>query len=232
MRCADGGTNRCRPVGPRSMRSCRKAADAAVRAEADVMALVFGDKAAAEALRRVAASPASDSTRRQEALAALVEVRAPDLAGLLQKLVEDPAMRDRALQGLAAYDDPQTPQVILGVYNRLDAAEKHDAMETLSSRPAYAMALLEAVESSQGSCRRHFGLHRAATPAIQRQEDFRKTWQGMGKSARVVGRQERAIGSLHVAADARFSQESRSLTRPADFQPHLHAMPYALRRRR
>jgi len=122
---------------------------AAVRAEADVMALVFGDKAAAEALRHVAANPASDSTRRQEALAALVEIRTPDLAGLLQKLVEEPAMRDRALQGLAAYDDPRTPQVILGAYAQLDAAEKHDAVETLASRPGYAMALLDAVEAHQ-----------------------------------------------------------------------------------
>ena len=122
---------------------------AAVRAEADVMALVFGDKAASEALRNVAANPASESTRRQEALAALVEIRAPDLAGLLQKLVDDPALRDHALQGLAAYDDPHTPQVILAAYSQLDAAEKHDAVETLASHPAYAMALLDAVEAHQ-----------------------------------------------------------------------------------
>ena len=122
---------------------------AAVRSEADVLALVFGDTAAAEALRRVAANPAADATRRQEALSALVEVRAPDLAGLLQKLIDEPAMRDRALQGLAVYDDPQTPQVILQNYSHFDAAEKHDAIETLASRPAYAVALLDAVEHHQ-----------------------------------------------------------------------------------
>jgi putative membrane-bound dehydrogenase-like protein len=122
---------------------------ATVRAEADVLALVFGDAGAAESLRRVAANPVADATRRQEAVSALVEVRAPDLAGLLQKLVGEPAMRARALQGLAVYDDPQTPAVILRAYSHLDAADKHDAVETLASRPAYAIALLDAVENHQ-----------------------------------------------------------------------------------
>ncbi|HEX4000719.1 MAG TPA: PVC-type heme-binding CxxCH protein [Pirellulales bacterium] len=120
-----------------------------VRAEADVLALVFGDAAAADALRRVAADPTADIERRQEALAALVEVRAPNMAGILQKLVDESAMRVHALQGLAAYDDPQTAQVILRIYPRLDAAEKHDAIETLASRPAYAIALLDAVEQHE-----------------------------------------------------------------------------------
>jgi putative heme-binding domain-containing protein len=122
---------------------------ATVRAEADVLALIFGDSAAGETLRRVAANPASDAARRQEALSALVEIRAPNLASLLQKLIAEPAMRIRALQGLAAYDDPRTPQAILHVYSGLDAAVKQDAIETLASRPAYAMALLDAVENHQ-----------------------------------------------------------------------------------
>ncbi len=120
-----------------------------VRAEADVLALVFGDSAAADSLRRVAANPAADAARRHEAISALVETRAPEMAGLLQKLVDEPAMRDRALQGLAAYNDPRTPQVILAVYSSLNEAEKHDAVETLASRPGYAIALLDAVGDHQ-----------------------------------------------------------------------------------
>ena len=53
------------------------------------------------------------------------------------------------MQGLAVYDDPQTAQVILREYPHFDAAEKHEAIETLASRPAYAIALLDAVENHE-----------------------------------------------------------------------------------
>ena len=49
------------------------------------------------------------------------------------------------MRGLAAYDDPKTPALVLNVYNALTPAEKRDALATLSSRPAYARALLAAV---------------------------------------------------------------------------------------
>jgi putative heme-binding domain-containing protein len=54
-------------------------------------------------------------------------------------------MRASALQALAAYADPKTPALILERYAKLDADEKSDAISTLASRPAYALALLDAV---------------------------------------------------------------------------------------
>jgi putative heme-binding domain-containing protein len=56
-------------------------------------------------------------------------------------------MRKAALHGLAAYDDPATPKLILGIYPKLTADEKPAAIATLSSRAGYAIALLDSVES-------------------------------------------------------------------------------------
>jgi putative heme-binding domain-containing protein len=54
-------------------------------------------------------------------------------------------MRGPAIRGLAAFDDKQTPGLLLGRYASLSDSEKQDAVTTLSSRPEFALALLDAV---------------------------------------------------------------------------------------
>ena len=56
------------------------------------------------------------------------------------------SLRGSVIRGLAAYSDHGTPQLILKHYPSLSHAEKTDAIQTLASRPAYAKALLDAVE--------------------------------------------------------------------------------------
>ena len=61
-------------------------------------------------------------------------------APLLRELIADRTVRREALRGLGAYDDPQTPAAILKNYAQFDADERHDALNTLVARPAYAPA--------------------------------------------------------------------------------------------
>ena len=44
-------------------------------------------------------------------------------------------MRAAALRGLAAFDDPKTPEAILQHYGQLTVNERRDALNTLASRP-------------------------------------------------------------------------------------------------
>jgi putative heme-binding domain-containing protein len=66
---------------------------------------------------------------------------------LLQSLLEDEPVRLTAIKGLAAYDDPNTPKLILKEYPHLTPTEKGSAISTLSSRANYAVALLESVRA-------------------------------------------------------------------------------------
>ena len=75
--------------------------------------------------------------------------RPHDLAPTLQSLLKDPSLRRPALRGLAAFDDPKTPAMILAHYKTYSAEEKTDAVQTLSSRASYALALLDAVADKQ-----------------------------------------------------------------------------------
>lgn len=124
-------------------------ADAAVREAAVRLALVFDDPVAQESLRKVAADRSQPAEERNRAIASLVSRQPRDLSPLLLALVPDADVRRSAVQGLAAYRDPHTPQTLLEEYPRMSPAERQDVLQTLAARPEWATALLDAVESAR-----------------------------------------------------------------------------------
>ncbi len=110
-----------------------------------LLALDVGEPKAIKTLRSVVADPASPTELRTHALAALVQRRVPELTQELFRLLNDPALRGPAIRALAAYKDDATPQALLKRYGQLTEAERADAVSTLSSRPAWALVLLDAV---------------------------------------------------------------------------------------
>jgi putative membrane-bound dehydrogenase-like protein len=121
----------------------------AVRQMALSLSLVFGDEHALASLRAVVRDANAATADRQRALQALLNDNDKGLVPLLHNLIREQSMRGPALRALAAYNDPATPAVILSHYPSLSEEEKSDAVHTLSSRPAYALALLNAVERGQ-----------------------------------------------------------------------------------
>jgi putative membrane-bound dehydrogenase-like protein len=119
--------------------------DMQVRALAREVGVVFGDGRALDELTRIAQNGSADGEQRRAALRVLIEGRQPGLLPLLQKLMSDRATAGVAARGLAAYDHPDTPRLILGHYQQLRAEDRPEAINTLVSRPAYARALLKAV---------------------------------------------------------------------------------------
>jgi len=127
--------------------------DEAVREPATELALIFGDARAAASLREIVATPDADAVRRQRSLQLLIDHRAPRLVPLLEQLLDDSSLRGAAMRGLAAFDSNATPKLILARYAALNESERADAVGTLASRPAYAVALLDAVEAGTVSRR-------------------------------------------------------------------------------
>jgi putative heme-binding domain-containing protein len=122
---------------------------AEIAGQATALALKFGDPAALDKLRAVLADDKKPRPERQQAMQALLDVRDPQLAVTLQKLLGDQTLRAQALRGLAAYDHAETPAAILTVYRDLSLEEKRDALNTLAARVPYAAALLAAVDQKQ-----------------------------------------------------------------------------------
>lgn len=126
-------------------RQLATSSNAEIRTLVQTLSLTFGSPAARSSLRQTAEDAHSDTSARRQALESLLATRDVELPPLLQKLIQDPAVRGVALRGLAAYDDVGTPAAVLKAYPGLSTAEKRDALGALSSRPAYAKALLIAV---------------------------------------------------------------------------------------
>src|SRR5262249_48108133 len=114
-----------------------------------VLSALFGDAEAIAALRRDATDSHASGAKRQAALQTLIEAKAPDLSQFLRGLLADRTMRGAALRALATLDDADTPALIVQHYASFTDAEKADAVATLASRPAYAMALLDAISKGQ-----------------------------------------------------------------------------------
>ncbi len=119
--------------------------DAEVHRQAMALAVTFGDPKAFAELRRVLTDRSADAPARRSALAALLDARDKEVNPLLQQLLGDKSMRGAALRGLAFYDDPKTPQMILQPFGSFSPEEKRDALSTLASRAAYGKALIEAI---------------------------------------------------------------------------------------
>jgi putative membrane-bound dehydrogenase-like protein len=127
----------------------RESPSLAVRADAKRLAVLFGDPAVLAEAHAVLMLPSAPIEERREALELLLGKRVRDLPAKLLALLDDGALRRDALRGLAAYDDKSAAALILAKFATFDDGEKADALQTLAARPAYALALLDAVEQGR-----------------------------------------------------------------------------------
>ena len=117
-----------------------------VRTRAESLAVLFGNPKAIATLKARITDKQSDASARTSAIELLTRRKADGLAPILQSVLTDPTIRGAAVRALAAFPDDTTPEKILAAYPTFTAAEKADAVQTLTARPAFATALLDAVE--------------------------------------------------------------------------------------
>lgn len=109
------------------------------------LSVVFGDGRALNEVRKIAETSSPDIEGRRAALRTLVLAKAENLSGLLQKLMGDRDLQLDAIRGLAGYDDPRTPHLLIDKFVGLQPPSQREAIDTLVSRPAYAKVLLAGV---------------------------------------------------------------------------------------
>ncbi|MFL5245345.1 MAG: PVC-type heme-binding CxxCH protein [Gemmataceae bacterium] len=120
-----------------------------VRDLALTLAVLFDDERALQTLRKTIQSKDEPSARREKALQTLIFKQKPDLLPLLKELLGDKDLRASAIRGLAAFTDDKIPSLLLHHYSSFTPSEKADVIQTLASRPAYALALLDAIEKGR-----------------------------------------------------------------------------------
>ena len=123
--------------------------DATVREMSQRISLVQGSDNAFDEFVKIVKDEKSDAARRERALADLVTTRRPVVADLLLDRLNDSALRGSAIRGLAGFDRNEVGNALLGLYSRLNDAEKLDAISTLTAREKTALALVTAVDAGK-----------------------------------------------------------------------------------
>ncbi|WP_425613750.1 PVC-type heme-binding CxxCH protein [Anatilimnocola sp. NA78] len=134
---------------PAAFVSLKERRDDRLLEQAVQLALIFDDPTALTLLQSQAADIKLVPAIRNRSIQALVAKKAANLDLLLIKLVVDPAVATAALRGLAEYENPETPAVILTSYSQLSNPARQDALQTLASRAPWAMKLVDAMEAGK-----------------------------------------------------------------------------------
>ena len=129
--------------------SLRASTDESVREQAVRLSLIFNDPIAIRSLVELSSDKTVKAADRQRAISALVAKHVDGFDSRLISLIDDPATQSTALKGLAEYNHPQTVAAILEVFPKADLLVRQDAIQTLAARPAWAKALLDAVEADR-----------------------------------------------------------------------------------
>lgn len=105
------------------------------------IAQLFGDSEAARQALAALKDKNTVADERRKSLNAMAAQQRPELLKELPALLEDPSVRIEAIRAVAGYDDERLGRLLLAKYPKLNAAEKREAVLTLSSRPRYGRML-------------------------------------------------------------------------------------------
>jgi len=113
------------------------------------LAVAFGDQRAFPQLRELLANPKLPSAERLRALDILVKGRDKELAPTLYQVLDNEELQSPAIRALASVADNQTPEKLLGIYNKLSKPAREDTIAALASRAPFAQKLLDAIEADK-----------------------------------------------------------------------------------
>jgi len=123
--------------------------DLRFRRQAEQLAAGFGDNSMFPGLRKTLSDPKADAESRKHAFAVLG--RAQDRAALpvFLALLDDPGFRLAAIGLVARFDDPTVANELLQHIGNFPPAEREAALAALTSRPGFALALLDAMSAGK-----------------------------------------------------------------------------------
>jgi len=139
------------PVGWRTaQQSVARSGDREAMAAAEELTVMFGAAVVIAELGWRLADASTPELEQRRALGLLSARRSPDFKATLLALAKPQrspaALRSDAIRALAGYEGDEIPRSLLESYPQFSAAERADVIQTLTARPAFALALLDAIE--------------------------------------------------------------------------------------
>ena len=109
------------------------------------LSALFGDGRALDEVKQLAFAKEAAMTQRQAALRTLIDSRPPDLRAICEKLLNERYLNPLAAAGLAQFGDADAAQLLVKAWRKFHHTERNQLLEVLTTRPVFALALLDAV---------------------------------------------------------------------------------------
>ncbi len=113
------------------------------------LSVVFGSGRASDELIVIVKAADGDANARLNAFKSLTRSAKPELLPVIRGLINDKVLGIVARSALAAYDDPNIPKAMLNPWPGRSEEQQAATVATLTSRPSYAKALLEAIKAKK-----------------------------------------------------------------------------------
>ena len=107
----------------------------------------FGDTEASENYLTVLKNNKTPLAQRKQALNSLAARKRIELQNEIPNLFNDPKLRLEVIAAMANYDQENFAKLLIANYKNLNVFEKHQAIQTLSSRPKYGWQLTQALKN-------------------------------------------------------------------------------------
>lgn len=121
--------------------------DTELEARCQELAARMGDGEALQSLRQKLTQTQATVDERARCLAILARKPNEELLKVVMPLLNEAALRSSVIRALARFDSQEVPEVLLKNYDGSTAAEKLEILTTLTARPRYARALLDALDA-------------------------------------------------------------------------------------
>ncbi|WP_300931650.1 PVC-type heme-binding CxxCH protein [Prosthecobacter sp.] len=113
------------------------------------LSVVFGSGRASDELIVIVKNTEGDANARLNAFKSVTRTAKPELLPVIRGLINDKVLGIVARSALAAYDDPNIPKAMLNPWPGRSEEQQAATVATLTSRPSYAKALLEAIKAKK-----------------------------------------------------------------------------------
>lgn len=118
-------------------------------ATAQQLSVLFGSGRALDDLIAIVKNADGDASARRNAFTSLTRNPTPALLPVVRGLINDKVLGTQARGALAAYDDPNIPKALLNPWPGRSQEQQAATVATLSTRPAYAHALLDTIKAGK-----------------------------------------------------------------------------------
>jgi putative membrane-bound dehydrogenase-like protein len=176
-------------------------ADRRVVRQAESLAAIFGDTSMFPRLRQTLANHAAPLDDRRHAFGVLNGARDGASLPVFVQLLDDRDFRSAVLKGIGRFDDPSVPAALLQHYDVFPPPDRALALNALTSRASFALALLDAMASGGFKRDQLTAFHVRQLTQLKNAEVDRRVTKGWGKFQPTAGEKQARIDHLQKVFD-------------------------------